>query len=344
MTERDDVVVKLDEFAEFKRELEQYIETLVLNDSSIIDALARTLGLIAKLEAQAEQHQTWLVAEIRSLTAVVADLGSSTRPSAPVVAPNADEFSALNPEIGLLQHVSSYIDNRTVVDVGAHLGDVAERLLDCGCRVYAFEPFPASFAALQDRLGGRADFTASPSAIGAADGEGKLNIAAAANGAEGLDASLFHSLVDHPLGTSIRFADAVEVQVRSLASLRQKVEIPEQIGILKIDAEGADIEIIKGLGEPDIPVVMTEFWDSQHAFGAGTHGHLGPTVALMRSLGYAWHVVIYHIDENETISYYFNNAQTIPNSWGNAIFFKERSLFARAAQWCEAVLRPTLHG
>ncbi len=344
MTDRDDVVVKADEFTAFKGELEQYFETLILNDSSIIDALARTLGLIAKLDAQAEEHQKWLVAEIRSLTAVVADLGSATRQSDPTVAPATDEFSALNPEIGLLQHVSSYIDSRTVVDIGAHIGDVAERFLDSGCQVYAFEPFPASFAALQDRLGGRADFTASPIAIGAADGEGKLNIAAAANEADGLDASLFHSLVDHPLGTSVRFADALAVQVRSLASLRQTGEIPQQIGILKVDAEGADIEILRGLGEPDIPVVMTEYWDSQHAFGTGAHGHLGPTIELMRSLGYVWHVVIYHVDEHETISYYFNSAQTIPNSWGNAIFFKERSLFARAAQWCEAVLRPTLHG
>jgi FkbM family methyltransferase len=343
MTERDDIVIQLDQFTEFKRELEQYIETLVLNDSSIIDALARMLGLIAKLDTRAEQHQTFLAAEIRSLTAVIADLSSTTRQSAPVVAPAADEFSALNPEISLLQYISSYVDNRTVVDVGAHVGDVAERLLDCGCQIYAFEPFPASFAALQDRLGGRADFTASPVAIGAADGEGQLNIAAAATESEGLDPSLFHSLVDHPLGTSIGFADALPVQIRSLASLRQTGEIPRQIGLLKIDAEGADVEVLKGLGEPDIPVVMTEYWDSHHAFGTGAHGHLGPTVELMRSMGYAWHVVIYHIDEAESISYYFNYAHTFPGSWGNAIFFRERSLFARAAQWCEAALRPTLH-
>jgi len=340
MTEHDDVVVPLDHFTEFKGELEQYIETLVLNDSSIIDALARTLGLLAKLDGQAE----WLVEEIRSLTAVVADLSSTTRQGAPAVAPAADEFSALNPEISLLQHLSSYIDNRTVVDIGAHVGDVATRFLDSGCHVYAFEPFPPSFAALQERLGARTGFTAAPIAIGAADGEGQLNIAAVTTDAESLDASLFHSLVDHPLGTSVRFADALAVQVRSLASLRQTGEIPPQIGMLKIDAEGADIEIIKGLGEPDIPVVMTEYWDSQHAFGTGAHGHLGPTVELMRSLEYAWHVVIYHIDERETISYYFNSMETMPESWGNAIFFKERSLFARAAQWCEAVLRPTLRG
>jgi FkbM family methyltransferase len=342
MSEHENVIVGLDEFWAFKREFEQYIETLVLNDSSIIDALARALGLIAKLEAQAEQHQKWVVAEIRSLSAIVADLGANTRQSAPVVAPAADEFSAANPEIALLQYISSYVDNRTVVDVGAHVGDVAERLLDSGCQIYAFEPFPASFAALQDRLGGRAGFTASSVAIGAADGEGQLKIATAATEGEDLDASQFHSLVEHPLGTSIQFEGAIPVQIRSLASLRLTGEIPRQIGLLKIDTEGNDIEVIKGLGEPDIPVVMTEYWDSEHAFGAGERGHLGPTVELMRSLGYAWHVVIYHIDEDESISYYFNSADTMPRSWGNAIFFKERTVFARAAQWCEAALRPTL--
>src|ERR1700758_1071713 len=104
MTERDDVVVPLDRFTEFKGELEQYIETLVLNDSSIIDALARMLGLIAKLDTRAEQHHKFLTAEIRSLTAPVADLGSTTRQSEPVVAPAADEFSAHNPEVSLLQY------------------------------------------------------------------------------------------------------------------------------------------------------------------------------------------------------------------------------------------------
>jgi len=84
------------------------------------------------------------------------------------------------------------------------------------------------------------------------------------------DASLFHSLIDHPVGTSFRFADTLPVQVRSLASLRQTGEIPRQIGLLKVDTEGADIDVIKGLGEPDIPVVMTEYWDSDHAFGKGS--------------------------------------------------------------------------
>jgi FkbM family methyltransferase len=343
MTDHEGVYTGLDGFTDKERQLEDYLHTLVLNDSTIIDALARVLGLIAKLDARAEQHQKFLGAEIRSLTAIVADQTSATHQSTPVVVPAGDAFSVVNPEISLLQYLSSYIDNRTAVDVGAHVGDVAERLIDCGCQVYAFEPFPASFAALQDRLGGRADFTASPVAIGAADAEGQLNVAAATTEAEGLDASLFHSLTDHPLGTSVRFADVLPVQIRSLASLRQTGEIPQQIGLLKVDTEGADIEVIKGIGEPDIPVVMTEYWDSDHAFGKGAHGHLAPTVELMRSMGYVWHVVIYHIDEHETISYYFNHAHTMPGSWGNAIFFKERSLFARAAQWCEAALRPTLH-
>src|ERR1700736_2775680 len=141
MTERDDVYTGLDGFTDKDRELENYLHTLVLNDSTIIDALARILGLISKLDEREKQHHKFLDAEVRSLTAMVADQAFATRQGAPVVAPTAEAFSTQNPEISLLQYVSSYVANRTAVDFGADAGDVAERLLDCGCQVYAFEPF-----------------------------------------------------------------------------------------------------------------------------------------------------------------------------------------------------------
>jgi hypothetical protein len=88
---------------------------------------------------------------------------------------------------------------------------------------------------------------------------------------------------------------------------------------------------------------MAEFWDGEHAFGRLGHLRLEPTVEAMRYRGYAWHVVIYHLDEAHRISYYFNRVETIPKSWGNVLFFRDRALFARAAEWCEAVLPRTLH-
>jgi len=343
--ERNDILSRLDTFANIQREIEDILQTLVLNDSTIIDALAQMFGLIAKLNArleQSQQGQTRLSAEIRSLIAGVAEMQPSTRRNEPIVAP-PDKFSEFNPEIALLQYLCPYVDQRTAIDIGAHVGDVAERLLESGWQVHAFEPYPPSFEALESRLRGKPAFAASPIAIGAADSEGKLHIAQDVAGSGGSDASLFNSLVDHPLGTSVQFANVLPVQVRSLASLRATGELPRQIGLLKIDSEGADIEVIKGMGATDIAIVMAEYWDVKHAFGQGEYGHLGPIVEMMRDHGYLWHVVFYHLDQEGVISYYFNHSHTIPGSWGNAIFFHDRSLFARAARWCEAALASTLH-
>ena len=55
MTEPDEVYTGLEGFTDKDRELENYLHTLVLNDSTIIDALARILGLITKLDTRAEQ-------------------------------------------------------------------------------------------------------------------------------------------------------------------------------------------------------------------------------------------------------------------------------------------------
>jgi FkbM family methyltransferase len=344
-TERDNILARLDNFADIQREIENILQTLVLNDSTIIDAIAQMFGLITKLNARAEQSQqvqTRLSAEIRSLIAGVADLQPAMHQNESIVV-RTDKFSELNPEIALLQYLCPYVDNQTAVDIGAHVGEVSERLLDSGWRIHAFEPYPPSFQALEARLGGKKGFTASSVAVGAADGEGKLHIAQDISGSGSSDASLFNSLVDHPLGTSVQFANVLPVQVRSLASLRAAGELPQQLGLLKIDSEGADIEVIKGMGAPDIAIVMAEYWDVKHAFGQGEHGHLGPIVEMMRDHGYFRHVVFYHLDQEEIISYYFNHSHTIPGSWGNAIFFRDRFLFARAAQWCEAALLPTLH-
>lgn len=345
MIDRDDILVRLDQFKDIQHELEAILQTLVLNDSTIIDALAQMLGLVAKLSARTDlihRLQERLSDEIRSLTASVAELHASTPMGEAIVLPT-DQFLALNPEVALLLHLSSYVEDRTAVDVGAHVGDVAERLLDGGWRVYAFEPYPPNFAALEARLGGRTGFAASPVAIGAADGEGKLRIAHTLTDAVGPDASLFNSLIDHPLGTSVKFSEQLTVALRSLASLREAGDIPARIGLIKIDTEGGDIDVIGGLGAPDVAIVMAEFWDARHAFGQGGHGHLAPIVEAMRAKGYVWHVVVYHLDEQGVISYYFNHAHTVPGSWGNVVFFRDQGLFARAARWCETALRSTVH-
>ena len=48
--------------------------------------------------------------------------------------------------------------------------------------------------------------------------------------------------------------------MRSLDSLRSAGEIPGRVGLLKIDAEGADAEVLRGASSIDADLVMVEFW------------------------------------------------------------------------------------
>lgn len=161
-------------------------------------------------------------------------------------------------------------------------------------------------------------------------------------GNSGLTPSLFNSLLAHPMPDQVKFTDNVPVRIRSLASLRHEGMIPARIGLLKIDTEGWDLDVINGMGESDVAVVMAEFWDGDHLFGRMGHGRLGAIVEAMRDRGYGWHIVIYHTDEDKIISFYLNGVDTMPGSWGNALFFRDRQVFVRAAEWCEAVLAQTI--
>jgi hypothetical protein len=169
-----------------------------------------------------------------------------------------------------------------------------------------------------------------------------LQVAANNSGAK-WDTTLFNSLVKHPMLTDCTFKESIPVKVRSLESLVKEGKIPDSGGLLKIDSEGFDLDIVKGLGKSKFSVVMAEFWDADHPFGRSGHGNLNELVTELKSRGYGWHIVIYHCDQTATVSYYCNRRNTVRGSWGNAIFFNEYELFAKALRWCEDVLAPTLY-
>ena len=131
------------------------------------------------------------------------------------------------------------------------------------------------------------------------------------------------------------------MQVRSLESLRQSHQIQDAVGVLKIDTEGFDLEVLRGIGDLACDVVMTEFWDRQTDFGREGAANLDALVGQMRVCGYGWHIVVYKLS-GKPISYYCNRRASVPGSWGNAIFFKDRGLFREALEWCSSAL-PVTH-
>jgi FkbM family methyltransferase len=255
-----------------------------------------------------------------------------------------DNYQLLNPELGLMAYLYSFLPNRIAVDIGANSGEVSEYLLNAGYEVYAFEPFSPVFEKLCDRLKQNTNFHPYKLAIGSKDSMMDLHIASDLSGVSKYkDATLLNSLVDHAMPLEdLQFTKTVPVPVRSLESLHSSMEIPSNASLIKIDTEGFDLEVIWGMGDYRYPVVMTEFWDRKMLFGRTVaYNYIDEQVRVMRQRGYHWHIVVYRITNSDETAFYCNCAQSVPDSWGNVVFFQNYNLFSQALKWCSAVMPMT---
>lgn len=321
-------------------ELEPILQSVVINDTVIIDALSQLLATLRQMQSRNEDCQLRTVEQINRLQLAVNGLQEKMEGQKKNTVIVSGSDSEQNSEIGLLEYLSTFLSDKTAIDVGANVGKFSERLLKAGYTVYAFEPYAPAFETLS-KVSKSEKFHSYPYALGPKDTTMELHIASDLSSGKKWDATLFNSLVEHPMLDDCKFTKTQSVKVRSLDSLEKSAEIPAQAGLLKIDTEGYDLDVIRGMGKGNYPIVMAEFWDSKHPFGMSGNGNLEAIVVEMQKRGYDSHLVIYHIDETATISFYANRPDTLPKSWGNVLFFKDREIFLKALAWCEEVLAPT---
>lgn len=248
-----------------------------------------------------------------------------------------------NPEVGLMGFLYTFLPCRRALDVGAHVGEVSERLLEAGYEVYAFEPHPAVYPRLVERLGGRCGFRAFDFALGAQEGALPLYLAEdrTSDGRYG-EATAYASLLEHAMPPDLPFTGQAPVRVRTLEALHAEGAVPAEIGLAKIDTEGFDLDVIRGMGEHRYPVVCAEFWDRRTPFGAsGLRYELPDLVREMRRRGYGWYIVIYRIWGRQGVAFYSNHPRPVAASWGNVFFFRDFAVFREADQWCAAMLART---
>jgi FkbM family methyltransferase len=169
-------------------------------------------------------------------------------------------------EAELLVKLLARLENRAVVDVGAERGAFVQALLDGGSpRIFAIEPEPTNAALLRSRFRGDARVVVHECALADVDGPVTLQVSAQANGDP---LAWGHTLLERPDTEEITWRRAVPVAGRSLGSLVGSGEIPDRVGILKIDAEGSDFAVINGMGDLQCGVVMVEHWiDLPHSLG-----------------------------------------------------------------------------
>jgi len=304
------------------------------------DAVSNSQGLREEIESMRQR----LVDAVNNLEPVARETRSFLANEAVrQVVVETSEYAPVNPELGLMSFLYSHLPGRKAMDIGAHIGEVSSCLLKTGYEVYAFEPYPPNYSHLTKRLNGHKAFHAFKMALGAVDGELPLHLVTdSTNDHKFDDPTVFHSLAPHGMPDGLSFDGTTMVPVKRVADLHRSGVVPADISLVKIDTEGYDLEVIRGMEGHRYPVVCVEFWDNQIPFAS--NGLLYTFESIVREMGqrsYFWYIVLYRVWGLNQTAFFCNHDQSVPWSWGNLFFFRDHDTFQQAQQWCGAVLPRT---
>jgi FkbM family methyltransferase len=254
-----------------------------------------------------------------------------------------EHFAHSEPEYYLAAFLYSFLPNRVLLDVGASVGDFAQVVSDSGYQVYCFEPFPPAFAQLKTRMAGRSNVKVFNVALGSTETTLPLYIASESSEARQDDPSLYNTFRPHFVREGLAFADTVDVPVRTIESLVKSVELPAQVDFLKVDTEGFDLEVVRGLGDIRPAIVQTEFWGDDFLFvrNEKTRENLVSSAEIIRKLrnwDYFWNIIVFRVEAENYVRFAANLANAPKMAWGNILFFRHHSLFLEALRWCQGML------
>jgi FkbM family methyltransferase len=162
-------------------------------------------------------------------------------------------------------------DNWTIIDIGAGLGDFAAYAAQRNAhgRVLAFEPFPESFALLQQNvaLNNLTNVVAQPCAIAEKSGSLALNV--------GIGEAVQHS-------TTRTGANTIEVQAMTLQQIFDEHRL-DRCDFLKMDIEGGEYAILRSANAELLKRVQRIALEYHDNTPAGQHDEL---VRLLQSHGF----------------------------------------------------------
>lgn len=164
----------------------------------------------------------------------------------------------------------SLTDKQTFVDAGANIGSFSEKLRGDfpGATIYAFEPTPVAFKALEAKLGSDPQVHLFNAALWDVDGE--MDFEVHENSATSSPYSRYRAGRRY-YSADDKITEEIKVKAHSLDHMRA-VQGIRHIDFIKLDTQGSELRIFSGaknlLREQKIDVIYTEFFLVPHYQGA----------------------------------------------------------------------------
>jgi FkbM family methyltransferase len=239
------------------------------------------------------------------------------------------ENSQNTPEERLIEFLFPWLNEQSAIDIGAHKGNFIRSLETIGFRkVYAFEPHTQLYTFLADVYRNNPTVEVFPLAISNQEGHADLHLARlTTDAAFETDPLLFSSLQVHALPVGLSFYDKIKVQTRSLFSLITEQVLPPTCGLLKIDTEGHDTSVLKGMpdGTP-FEIVMHEFWSKDFVFKPSEASLQEEALRIMRARGYFFSITLMRLSTGD-LRFSVNSPARASNVWGNVFYFRDKATF-----------------
>jgi FkbM family methyltransferase len=241
----------------------------------------------------------------------------------PCLYPLHVELYGQGDELRLLSELLKRLDNRTVIDVGAERGSLAHEMLRAGAEnLHAFDPHPYNVKAMQARFADDDRVTVHELAVSDRDGTAELHVSTSP---DGRPLPFGHTLLERADTNEIMWAQTLRVTRRSLDSLIGEKEIPSSAGILKVDTEGHDLSVIRGMGELKADIVMVEHWkDLPNGLGL-CPWTTDEMVSALRSRGFTHFAFIVHRGAFTTLKW--DDGEVEQGAMGNLMFLHDSVLY-----------------
>lgn len=245
-------------------------------------------------------------------------------------------------EFAFLPLWRALLRQRNAIDVGAHIGDFSSALLDAGISTWAIEPNPLLYARMKERLQRRPQFRSLNVACSSKRDVLQLQTARIAADASDRVATngLYGTLERHPTFEGFEFQGTQTVVAWPLHKLAEGGLIPREIGLLKIDTEGHDAEVMRGLGPLRPEIILAEYWNRSFVFNKGKTSNDLPTYKeILEPLGYKWNLTFHRSPRTGQLGYAVARDRTPDGTWGNIAFFESEELLEASLDWIAGVSR-----